>query len=897
MSERTCFVLLQSREESEYNDFIGKFYHFPKKYLKQLSHPDIEFIYYEPKKKGEGVYFGYGRIKRIFEDKRETEHYFAEVDDYKSFAVPVPFLDESGKQREQGPGFNIQNSVRSIDSKILDEICLDGGILLNFQADAHLIQVLGEQLIATESVGILELIKNSYDAGASYCNIRVEKVPILDEIDKSEYKFNNFEGPVIIIEDDGMGMDKETIENGWLRPASTLKTNIKQKIKMEREKALKENKLGVYNSLVKALKEEHGGRLPLGEKGVGRFATHRLGSKLLIKTKTIKDNYEYVLKIDWDQFDKLEENKFIDLDSIGISLFRQRPSISYGTKGSGTLIVIYGGRDGYELTEENILAINKTILSLKSPYSETAPVNFLVAFECPQVKKLLADEKSLLEEFPPIFSLNGEVNEKGIFHYDLTFSPPSSVSFPGETKKNEEFDLKIVNEDHWKKTGTGKFRSPSCGKFFIHIDAWYRRKPWIDGPNYKKFPEYLDNYGGISIFRDGLNIFPAEWGSETDWLRITKRHIKQGFRISYYNFLGNIELKQEDNIDIIDKTDRQGQVKTQAFNDLGELTRAIVIGILENYFRGKRDDYEKLMVGVEVTPEQLKKSPKEAAKIMDEMSAKYDFEKDPYLFFPKLANGEDKKQYLVNLSSSLKNLEKSLKVMQEAQDLMAEQAGYGLSIGIAVHEIAKITANFYNGVRILLDSNRLDRVKLEDLKESAASIRTEINRLGPLRAIKNESPMQFNVKKSINFAYEVFRKKIEKLKIDFQIIGDSGFELFTRYGAVNQIFTNLIDNSCYWVDTEKLGDRKIIVKIDSKYRTVLFADSGPDIHESIRPYLFEPGYSLRVPQSGLGLYICKYYMKTMKGDIHLVSDKDRIKIKGAQFILDFTRVLAEKTKS
>ena len=69
MTNRNCFVLLQSRSESEYNDFVGKFYHFPKKYLKQLSSPNIEFMYYEPKKKGEGVYFGYGKIKKIFEDK------------------------------------------------------------------------------------------------------------------------------------------------------------------------------------------------------------------------------------------------------------------------------------------------------------------------------------------------------------------------------------------------------------------------------------------------------------------------------------------------------------------------------------------------------------------------------------------------------------------------------------------------------------------------------------------------------------------------------------------------------------------------------------------------------------------------------------------------------------
>jgi hypothetical protein len=40
---------------------------------------------------------------------------------------------------------------------------------VRFVADARLISVLGEQLIGSEKVGILELVKNAYDAGATIC--------------------------------------------------------------------------------------------------------------------------------------------------------------------------------------------------------------------------------------------------------------------------------------------------------------------------------------------------------------------------------------------------------------------------------------------------------------------------------------------------------------------------------------------------------------------------------------------------------------------------------------------------------------------------------------------------------------------------------------------------------
>ena len=79
-NDNNCLILSQYRqgEESNYNDFVGKFYHFPgnssKSYLNEFDNLPIEFDYYEPQKKkfGKGEFFGYGTItKQPFEDKRE----------------------------------------------------------------------------------------------------------------------------------------------------------------------------------------------------------------------------------------------------------------------------------------------------------------------------------------------------------------------------------------------------------------------------------------------------------------------------------------------------------------------------------------------------------------------------------------------------------------------------------------------------------------------------------------------------------------------------------------------------------------------------------------------------------------------------------------------------------
>ena len=90
------------------------------------------------------------------------------------------------------------------------------------------------------------------------------------------------------------------------------------------------------------------------------------------------------------------------------------------------------------------------------------------------------------------------------------------------------------------------------------------------------------------------------------------------------------------------------------------------------------------------------------------------------------------------------------------------------------------------------------------------------------------------------------------------------------------------------------------MKIDSTDRTILVADSGENIHDSILPYLFQPGYSLKFPPSGLGLYVCKHYMNSMKkrGDIYLAKERDRIKgLSGAQFLLDFSKVIYKEDEN
>ena len=76
---------------------------------------------------------------------------------------------------------------------------------------ARIMRTLGEELISSEIVAIIELVKNSYDADASQVLIR-----FIGVIEQGE--------GTLEVADDGHGMDMETIRRAWMEPATDVPT-------------------------------------------------------------------------------------------------------------------------------------------------------------------------------------------------------------------------------------------------------------------------------------------------------------------------------------------------------------------------------------------------------------------------------------------------------------------------------------------------------------------------------------------------------------------------------------------------------------------------------------------------------------------------------------------------
>lgn len=97
---------------------------------------------------------------------------------------------------------------------------------LHFKTNVQLKSIIGKDLINDDNIAILELVKNSFDANAKL--VIVKYFNLKNNDDKSVTKFTDSTSR-LIIQDNGIGMDIDDIQNKWLNIAfSEKKLNKKQ---------------------------------------------------------------------------------------------------------------------------------------------------------------------------------------------------------------------------------------------------------------------------------------------------------------------------------------------------------------------------------------------------------------------------------------------------------------------------------------------------------------------------------------------------------------------------------------------------------------------------------------------------------------------------------------------
>lgn len=703
---------------------------------------------------------------------------------------------------------------------------------LHFTPKARLIKILGEQLIKDAAVGIIELIKNAYDADATNVEIVMHSLKTADA--------------KIIIRDNGSGMDLHTFTTKWMNPATGHKEE--QKENKERSK----------------LK-----RLPLGEKGVGRFAAQQIGHHLKMITKTIESEQELHVDVDWKLFDVRGR----DLEDVKVN-YRMKVSDRFDYKETGTILEITNLKS--EWTPDEIKKISNSLRRMKSPFKGANNFDVKLKFEnCPDEfdKYANLETTDILERAH--YTFFAIVNDKGEVDYDYQFKMPGfkSIKHSG-------------NADIVKETKENLNSKITVGNFLLNLHVYDKSldKLKASGINRKDLAEWC----GVSVYRDGIRIMPyGERGN--DWLNLDNRRIQNpSQRVGNENVIGMIEVNQDSNIHLKDKTNREGLIEDEYY----EKFRSLIFGAFTIFESIQYEDRKKTKPVKEKTSNE-----KIAAKVTTVRSDLNDIKHRVEAIDSKTAT--ETKPIFTKVEQQVTELTQqvtdTIDELEKEKQILFNLAGTGLAAERFTHEFARLIGGAISSLSRLkkyVEENEKAKAKKEfdSISGALEALRNDIRLLGPMFYIKKVAKeRELDIQDIIQNTISLQQPFIEKAGIEMILQGDS-FKVNMREGSCMQVFNNLIDNAVFWCARKSETDqRKVKIIIDSKEKTVYVSDSGAGIASRYRDKIFDPFFSMKGEDGrGLGLYIVKEILDEKNFGIYLVTEEEyKGLLSGASFKIVF----------
>ena len=710
---------------------------------------------------------------------------------------------------------------------------------------ARILRTLGDELISSETVALIELVKNAYDADATRVLVRLQG-PL--EVGK---------GKIEVI-DNGHGMDLKTIQTTWMEPATLAKR--------------------------RRTRSESGLRRVLGEKGIGRFAASRLANGLEVVTRRARNDNEIRILFDWSQFD--DEQKY--LDQIEVLWEEIKPTeicpggtiqILWDEKESpreselthGTILRMEGLRANWD--KELVGKLHTDLSRLIAPFfeqEETPPADqFQIHLELSVpfqgLSGLVKPPEALRN---PHYTIKGNVDETG--HCDLT------IELRGQEAKKRVKRQFTFSDGH----------VPHCGPFRIELRVWDRDRVSMSelahlyGSTVTAVRDDLDNAAGISIYRDGFRVLP--YGEPLDdWLRLDLRRVQNPtLRLSNNQIVGYVLIHADNNPDLRDQSNREGIMQGSALDDLRELIKMVLAELEQRRYEVRH-------------PRDTKQPTSQPGGLFT------DFDLAAVRDLIKKRHPEDA-ELLASVGEKEQDLEKRVEQVQEILARYRQLATLGQLIDTVLHDgrapLSKIGNEAHLGLRDIARTRKDHDGLIPGLNQRFTTIETQTDVLGtvfrkiePFGGRKRGRPVQVRLEQVIADAFSVLDTGIAEVGAQVSL-PESETPVTADQAEIQEVIINLLQNSLYWLRQVPKDRRKIVVQTRSRRSgevEILFSDSGPGVEPEFREHIFEPYFSTKPDGVGLGLTIAgeivsEYYA----GELDLI---DSGPLPGATFRITLRR--------
>jgi signal transduction histidine kinase len=395
---------------------------------------------------------------------------------------------------------------------------------VNFRTNVLLKSIIGKDLITDDNIAVLELVKNSFDAGSN--KVGIEFKNLLHNSENPDISQSKKNASKLIISDTGKGMSEYDLVNKWL--------NIAYSEKKE--------------------KREEYGRILAGNKGVGRFSCDRLGRYLTIYTKQKGGKYTKLF-IDWEWFEvdgNIDLNiQDIQLETIEISEDDFEEMTGYKTFSNGTLLEINSLRESWN--HNKILSLKRQLERLINPNQSFKSSTFDI--------EIFAREFEVFEkDFEDFNKINGKVSNR-IFE-KLSFKVTSIQS--KITRDGKHIVTLLMDRGNTIFTLVEKNKYPLLKSIKVYI---YYLNSYSKAYFTKQTGIRSVDFGSIFLFINGFRVPPyGDYGD--DWLGMEQRK-SQGYNrfLGTREIVGRIEIHDEDEkFKVI--SSRSGVVNNDYFNQL-----------------------------------------------------------------------------------------------------------------------------------------------------------------------------------------------------------------------------------------------------------------------------------------------------------------------------------------
>lgn len=710
---------------------------------------------------------------------------------------------------------------------------------LSFEADAAIITRLGRELVAKQETALIELVKNAFDADATEVEVVLHGSASKGWLE---------------IRDNGSGLSREELVDGFLRIASDMKVRLPRSPLYKRQRA--------------------------GRKGLGRFSTQRLGDRLILTTQVKGAKSGLRLTVDWTKFTsgRALEDVTVDLEIT--------PETNIGTT-----IRIEQLRDQWSDTQ--IRRCWRGLLALQQPFP-VAPVanrpsvdpgfnvRFLRDGGLFEDETLIADlQTEILNHLHAIVEM--KVDEKGIASWRIARN-------------------RLGPARDWAPIHDG-YRDSKTPPAYTHLrNAWLKAHYVILAPDllpslvYSRVRDVLAEEGGIRLYRNGFRVVP--YGDpEDDWLRLDEIYAKRSLLAPFANrnFFGVVEVHDPQGTLFEEHTSREGLIETPAFLELRDLSSTVLVTAAT---RISEDRGRKTRAGTSARP----KAP--ISTRLDEVSAAIQEAQRAAERAVQEQRTELVRTAAKKAAEATQLLHEKKEEIEAAQAQFADEAAmlrFLATIGMTTAEFSHETGMTFDAFR--LDFERVFKVAVKAKSEDnsflvqADRARAMLSRLDTLTSYLNALAAArsargmgaLSVSKILLDFERGVKAQAESQNIDLQVKTPAYDPLFTEplhQAEIASVLLNFYTNAVKAMKRSG-NERKILVTTDRISEPkpsirIQFADTGDGIPEENRERIFDAFFTTRVSPkagapdiehasgTGLGLWIVNQIASNAGGEVQVV---------------------------